>query len=254
MARLNNFLVTRKELGEAAILDNLFLIKSSIPNDDKCITTAEAKAYVHLDESNLSTNDSKLPRWQDLLPKRATNIVVEMDQIGSPYMNTDVFASQAGTTFRLDPNNNLDGLYFGGPQTSPNIGSQVKIGVPFRISFVKGLNTLENGVSYGWERSGYAVYERWENDVMVYRDARFYNSATGPNSVTVNYDTIIQNNTKYLFKCYAVPSYSWTSSFSPDAQVACSKAGDCTNFYTTYGSQLEQSIVVNEGITSEILL
>ena len=256
MARLNNFLVTRRELGQAAIVDNLFALKSSIPDDDKCITTTEAKAYVHLDESNLSANGNKLPRWQDLRPatvnliNASKTIIVEMDQIGNPYMNTDVFAAQDGVNFRLDPNNNLDGLFFGGPQYSPNLASQVKVGKPFRIVLNKGLNSPEGG-SYGWERNGYAVYERWEDDIMVYRDSRFYNAASSPNSVTATYDTIIQPNVKYLFRCYAAPSYSWTASFSSDAQTACGKASECTNFYTTYGSIKDNLIMVNDGISLE---
>ncbi|GAA0545101.1 hypothetical protein [Chitinophaga japonensis] len=64
-----NHLVTHAEVKQK-VQEGYFLKKSSsvtIPGDNFCITVAEAKAWLNLDESQLPAN-GRMPLWQELSP------------------------------------------------------------------------------------------------------------------------------------------------------------------------------------------
>jgi len=64
----NNYLVTHHEIYQK-VQDGYFLPKAGavIPDNNLCITVAEAKAWLNLEEASLPTN-GRMPLWQELVP------------------------------------------------------------------------------------------------------------------------------------------------------------------------------------------
>lgn len=65
----NNYLVTHNEVRQK-IAEGYFtaLNLAAIPQDNACITAANAKLWISIDETKLPTN-GRMPVWQELVPK-----------------------------------------------------------------------------------------------------------------------------------------------------------------------------------------
>jgi len=148
----------------------------------------------------------------------------ELNQEGNPYLNADLFGYINGSPLRLDPGSNLDGMFFGGPQYSPNIGSSVWVGASIYIQANFGLNYAESPGNYGWNAGGYGFVEVYANgalvhDYSVYKPASFTN-----NLVEHGYTFTIEANTNYYVKAWSLVTYTYDLCLNTniiDTCVAC---------------------------------
>jgi hypothetical protein len=222
MSRINGYGVTGNEL-QAMVNERILLGKGSIPATNRCLTNSEvfAGAYVYqgsapsgtfiptsvlfppiptyLDASNFLAN------FTNINPIGSQSVLFQMDQIGSPYLNVDLFAQVNGSPLRLDPGSNLDGLFFGGPQYSPQMNQYVKVGNNVSVQANFGLNAQEGANGWGWAVGGYGVLEIWVNEVLTSMQTTGYRApAYSANAVGLSYDFIVQPNTDYRINAYAV--------------------------------------------------
>ena len=226
MSRINGYGVTGNEL-QAMVNERILLAKGSIPATNRCLTNAEvfAGAYVYqgsapsgtflptsalfppiptyLDTSNFLAN------FTNINPIGSQSVLFQMDQIGSPYLNVDLFAQVNGSPLRLDPGSNLDGLFFGGPQYSPQMNQYVKVGNSVDVQANFGLNAQEGVNGWGWTVGGYGVLEIWVNEVLTSIQTTGYRPpAYSANAVGLSYNFIVQPNTDYRVNAYAVQNLS----------------------------------------------
>lgn len=226
MSRINGYGVTGNEL-QAMVNERILLAKGSIPATNRCLTNAEVfnGAYVYqgsapsgtflptsalfppiptyLDTSNFLAN------FTNINPIGSQSVLFQMDQIGSPYLNVDLFAQVNGSPLRLDPGNNLDGLFFGGPQYSPQMNQYVKVGNNVTVQANFGLNAQEGVNGWGWTVGGYGVLEIWVNEVLTSIQTTGYRPpAYSANAVGLSYNFIVQPNTDYRVNAYAVQNLS----------------------------------------------
>lgn len=236
--RNNDALVTASDI--ATMVDQNLLKYSAQLNaaNDKCVTNEEAAASLYIDTSRLLAENvsgkKRLSPYQCFVAKTAqavgNSIFVYMDQVGNPYLNSDVFASYNGNPIRLDPDGGLDGLFFGN-QTSPNIAGTVQVGNVLNIGVHAGLPNPDGYGGWGWEADGYIVYERWENGSLVYRYNKYKaQSLSASNFETFTFNTLIQPGINYYFKGYSVVSHRIKTSYHEIApSTACSGVSDCNN-------------------------
>ena len=226
MSRINGYGVTGNEL-QAMVNERILLGKGSIPATNRCLTNSEvfAGAYVYqgsapsgtflptsvlfppiptyLDASNFLAN------FTNINPIGSQSVLFQTDQIGSPYLNVDLFAQVNGSPLRLDPGNNLDGLFFGGPQYSPQMNQYVKVGNIVDVQANFGLNAQEGANGWGWAVGGYGVLEIWVNEVLTSIQTTGYRPpAYSANAVSLSYTFIVQPNTDYRISSYAVQNLS----------------------------------------------
>lgn len=248
--RSNGYAVTGQEL-QAMVNDKLLGLKAgqTIPDTNRCLTGKEIndRVWVYAGPSGTPAGENYLPLYNyfdpDLnlnvvapspnwLPKfeqinavRAKSVQFELNQVGNPYLNADLFAFKNGTALRLDPTNNLDGMFFGGPQYSPEMNTVVKVGNLVSIQANFGLNTPE-GSTYGWEADGVGVLEIYINGALSQRlTTGMKYGINGPNFQQVTGSFTVAYDTNYYVKAYSMvtneyyPCYSTTSGV--DACVAC---------------------------------
>jgi hypothetical protein len=226
MSRINGYGVTGNEL-QAMVNERILLAKGSIPATNRCLTNSEvfAGAYVYqgsapsgtflptsaifspiptsIDVSNFLAN------FTNINPIGSQSVLFQMDQIGSPYLNVDLFAQVNGSPLRLDPGSNLDGLFFGGPQYSPQMNQYVKVGNSVDVQANFGLNAQEGANGWGWTVGGYGVLEIWVNEVLTSIQTTGYRPpAYSANAVGLSYNFIVQPNTDYRVNAYAVQNLS----------------------------------------------
>jgi hypothetical protein len=227
MSRINGYGVTGNEL-QAMVNERILLGKGSIPATNRCLTNSEvfAGAYVYQGSApsgtflptsplyygdiSLSYNASDfLANFTNINPIGSQSVLFQMDQIGSPYLNVDLFAQVNGSPLRLDPGSNLDGLFFGGPQYSPQMNQYVKVGNTVSAQANFGLNAQEGANGWGWAVGGYGVLEIWVNEVLTSIQTTGYRPPSySANAVGLSYNFIVQPNTDYRVNAYAVQNLS----------------------------------------------
>lgn len=228
MARSSNFQITGNEL-QAMVNENLLGLKAgqSIPATNRCLTRQEVANRVHVYTGD-SPDGGFIPNsswtiggvnytgpspnftcnYNYLNPIRSSSILFEMSQEGSPYLNTDLFGYVNGNPLRLDPGNNLDGMFFGSPQYSPQMNAVVRVGNSVYVQANFGLPTPDAG-SYGWEAPGYGFLEVSANGTLI-SDQNIFKPANNSSSTlqSLSYTFTVQANTNYYIKAYSLVTYT----------------------------------------------
>jgi hypothetical protein len=242
MARSSNFQITGNEL-QAMVNENLLGLKAgqSIPATNRCLTRQEVANRVHVytgdspdgssipnssfqDGVNFSTGPSPnlTCNWNYLNPIRSSSVLFEMSQETNPYQNVDLFGFVNGSPLRLDPNNGLDGMFFGNPQYSPQMNAVVRVGNSVYVQANFGLINPDAG-SYGWDAPGYGFLEVTANGTLISNQQVFkpFNNTSSTNQ-SLSYTFTVQANTSYYIKAYSLVTYeyntlSYSSTLSNDA-------------------------------------
>jgi len=218
MSRINGYGVTGNEL-QAMVNERILLAKGSIPATNRCLTNAEVfnGAYVQLGNppgaiplinlggGTFGPSPNFLVDFTNINPIGSQSVLFELDQNGSPYLNADLFASVNGSPLRLDPGSNLDGLFFGGPQYSPQMNQYVKVGNDVTLQGNFGRDDEEVPGNWGWNGGGYGVLEIYQNGVLVNKQTTGWRPATfGPNLSSLTYTFTVQPSVDYYVKAYVV--------------------------------------------------
>lgn len=250
--RSNGYAVTGQEL-QGMVNDKLLAIKAgqTIPNTNRCLTGKEIndRVWVYAGPSGTPAGENYLPLYNyfdpDLnlnvvapspnwLPKyeqinaiRSSSITFEMNQEGNPYLNCDLFGYVNGNILRLDPANNLDGMFFGGPQYSPQMNSSVKVGNSVLVQANFGLNALE-GSTWGWEAPGIGKLQIYANGTLINNQTLWKYPYNGPNLQSLSHTFTVQYNTTYVVKAYSLVAYAYENCYDVNnAYYACGGDGNC---------------------------
>jgi len=224
--RSNGFQITGNEL-QAMVTERILGAKTAIPATTRCLTRAEVLSCVYVYAGPQDPPVASIPyttwpigggayqvgadpnltcsyEYINPLPANGT-IVFEMNQVGSPYLNCDLFAQVNGSPLRLDPGSNLDGMFFGGPQYSPNMASAVRIGNLISIQANFGLNNAETPGNFGWNGNGYGVLEVYRNSVLISNQSTAYRTASySANATQLTSSIIVESGVSYYVKAYPV--------------------------------------------------
>jgi hypothetical protein len=220
MSRSNGYAITGNEL-QAMVNEHLLLAKGSIPATDRCLTNAEVYngTYVYLGDAPSGTflpmhdlgggtfgpSPNWLANFTNINPIGSQSVQFEMSQYGSPYLNVDLGGYVNGIPLRLDPVNNLDWLYFGGPQYSPQMNQYIDVGNILAIQANYGRDNEETPGNWGWNGGGYGVLEIYENNVLVSVQTTGWRPASNAaNASNLTYTLTVQPNINYYVKAYAV--------------------------------------------------
>lgn len=237
--RSSNFQITGYEL-QAMVNENLLLAKQSIPQTNRCLTRAEVMNCVHVYGGPQDPYRPSIPytswpigggvyqfgadpyltcSYEYINALQATSIYFELNQEGNPYLNADLGGYVNGSPLRLDPTNNLDWLYFGGPQYSPQMSSAVKVGNSMYVQANFGL--ADSGGS--WNADGYGFMEVYANGTLIHDYSIFKPyQPTGSSLSEHGYTFIVQPNTSYYIKAYTLVTYGYNKSYSTiSANDAC---------------------------------
>jgi hypothetical protein len=240
--RSNGFQITGNEL-QAMVNERLLGAKAAIPATTRCLTRAEVMSYVHVYGGPQDPYVPSIPytswpigggvyqvgadpyltcSYEYINPLPATGtILFELNQEGNPYLNADLGGYVNGSPFRLDPGSNLDWLYFGGPQYSPNVAGSVRIGNQITVQANFGLPTPD-GVSYGWDAPGYGFLQVFANGALIHEQSVFKNASFAPNLTELTHSFIVQAGTNYYVKAWSLITYSYNKSYSTiSANDAC---------------------------------
>ena len=240
MSRSAGYAVTGNEL-QAMVTERILGLKAAIPQDDYCLTNAQVNncVYVYSGDSPSGTflpwvdlssggtvsygpSPNYLVNFSNINPVHATGtILFELNQEGNPYLNADLGGYVNGSPLRLDPAGNLDWLYFGGPQYSPNVAGSVRIGNQITVQANFGLPTPD-GVSYGWDAPGYGFLQVFANGALIHDQSVFKNATFAPNLTELTHSFIVQAGTNYYVKAWSLITYSYNKSYSTiSANDAC---------------------------------
>lgn len=243
--RSNGFQITGNEL-QAMVNENLLGLKSgqSIPVTNRCLTRQEVADRVHVYTGD-SPDGSFIPNtsyqigntfytgpspnftcnWDYLNPIRSSSVLFELSQEGNPYLNADLFGYVNGSPLRLDPANDLDGMFFGGPQYSPQMNTVVRVGNSVYVQANFGLNYAESPGNYGWNGPGYGFLEVYANGLLISNQAIFKPQAYGANSSSLSYTFTVLTGVNYYIKAYTLVSYEYYQSYSATSDDdACTHA------------------------------
>ena len=177
MARSSNFQVTGNEI-QAMVNERLLGAKASIPATNRCLTRQEVANCVHvyvgdspdggfIPLSNLGGSFGPSPNftcnYNYLNPLRTSSILFEQQQEGNPYLNSELYGNVNGVPLLLDPANGLNGMFFGGPQYSPQMNAVVRVGNSVYVQANFGLNNAESPGNFGWNADGFGFLEVYAN-------------------------------------------------------------------------------------------
>ena len=256
--RSNGFQITGNEL-QAMVTERILGAKTAIPATTRCLTRAEVLSCVHVYAGPQDPPVASIPytswpigggvnqtgadpyltcsyEYINPLPANGT-IVFEMNQIGSPYLNCDLFAQVNGAPLRLDPGSNLDGMFFGGPQVSANMASSVKIGNLISIQANFGLDNAEAPGNFGWNGNGYGVLEVYRNSVLISSQSTAYRTAIySANATHLDYSFVIENTVNYYIKAYSVEDNRVRATVNYSTTY-CSVCNDETGTINLIGNQ-----------------
>jgi hypothetical protein len=251
MSRSAGYAVTGNEL-QAMVNERILGLKAAIPQNDYCLTNAQVNncVYVYSGDSPSGTflpwvdlssggvvsfgpSPNYLVNFSNINPLKANGtIVFEMNQVGTPYLNCDLFGYVNGSPLRLDPGSNLDGMFFGGPQYSANMASAIRIGNQISIQANFGRDDQEAPGNWGWSGNGYGVLEIYRNSVLISTQSTAYRPAIySANLTSLAYSFIVENAVNYYIKAYSYvdnrirATVSWATNFcnvcnSPSGQVS----------------------------------
>lgn len=218
MARSNGYAVTGNEL-RAMVNEHILLQKGSIPATDRCLTNAEVYDGAHVLLGNppngiplenlgggiFGASPNWLVNFTNINPVGSQAVQFEMNQVGNPYLNVDLFGYVNGSPLHLDPGSNLDGLFFGGPQYSPQMNQYVDVGNILAVQANFGRDNEESPGNWGWESGGYGVLEIYENWVLVSTQNTGWRQASNTaNLSSLTYTLTVQPNVNYYIKAYSV--------------------------------------------------
>jgi hypothetical protein len=245
--RSNGFQITGNEL-QAMVNEKLVGAKTAIPATDRCLTRQEVANCVHVYTGDSVDGGPFIPwsSWDvgtqvyatgpspfltcnyDYI--NATRLVdtsgspsfyFNLNQEGNPYLNADLGGYVNGVPLRLDPGSNLDWLFFGGPQESPNMSSAVRVGNQITVQANFGLPTPD-GPSYGWDAPGYGFLQVFANGALIHDQSVFKNASFAPNLTELSYSFTVQAGTNYYVKAWSFITYSYNESYSTtSANDAC---------------------------------
>ena len=230
MGRSGNLQITGNEL-QAMVNENLLGLKAgqSIPATNRCLTRAEVLSKVHVYAGPQDPYVPSIPytswdigggvtqfgaspyltcNWNYITSLPASSILFELSQEGNPYLNADLFGYANGAALRLDPGNNLDGMFFGGPQYSPQMNTTVRVGNSVYVQANFGLVNPE-GPSWGWEAPGYGFLEVYANGNLINNQNIFKNTASSSNLQSLSYTFTVQASTNYYIKAYSLVTYTY---------------------------------------------
>jgi hypothetical protein len=248
MARSSNFQVTGNEI-QAMVNERLLGAKAAIPATNRCLTRQEVANCVHVYTGD-SPDGGFIPNsswtvggvnytgpspnftcnYNYLNPLRTSSILFEQNQEANPYLNSELYGNVNGTPLLLDPANGLNGMFFGGPQYSPQMNAVVRVGNSVYVQANFGLNSPSNGVDWGWNGPGYGFLEVYANGSLISNQNVFKNAASGPNAQNLNFTFIAQANTDYYIKTYTLVTYGHYMCYSSvSSNDACSSAFNGTN-------------------------
>ena len=198
----------------------------TIPATNRCLTRAEVAAKVYARTGPQDPYYPSIPftswdigggvsqfgaspyltcNWNYINPLPATtSLLFEMNQEGNPYLNCDLGGYVNGSPLRLDPGNNLDWLYFGGPQYSPQMGPSVWVGASIYVQANFGL--ADGGGS--WNADGYGFMEVYANGTLIHDYSIFKPyQPTGPSLSEHGYTFTVQAITNYVIKAWTLITY-----------------------------------------------
>jgi hypothetical protein len=229
MARSGNYQITGNEL-QAMVNENLLLAKTSIPATNRCLTRREVynSVYVYggdspdggfIPNSDLGGNTfgpspNYTCNYNYINPLRTASVLFEMSQEGNPYLNVDLFGYTNGAILRLDPNNGLDGMFFGSPQYSPQMNAAVRVGNSVYVQANYGLINPEGAGNYGWNADGYGFLEVYANGSLISNQQLFKPESHSANLQSLSYTFIAQPNTNYYIKAYSLVTYGYYQCYS----------------------------------------
>ena len=159
-----------------------------------------------------------------IAPIRASSVLFELNQEGNPYLNADLGGYVNGSPLRLDPGSNLDWLFFGGPQYSPQMSSFVGVGNSIYVQANFGLASAESPGNYGWNAPGYGFLEVYANNSLIHNYSVFKNASYGPNLTEAGFTFTVQPNTNYYIKAWSLVTYTYDNCIGSniiDPCVAC---------------------------------
>ena len=247
MSRSAGYAVTGNEL-QAMVTERILGLKAAIPQDDYCLTNAQVNncVYVYSGDSPSGTflpwvdlssgntvsfgpSPNYLANFSNINPVHATGtIVFELNQEANPYLNADLFGYVNGAPLRLDPGSNLDGMFFGGPQTSANMASAVRIGNLITVQANFGRNTIETAPSnWGWNAPGYGFLQVYANGILVHDYSIFKNASFGPNLTEAPYSFIVQAGVNYFIKAWSLVAYPYYNSYSTTSAFDACTPNNC---------------------------
>jgi hypothetical protein len=248
--RSNGFQITGNEL-KAMSNEGLIGVKTSIEQTNRCLTRQEVfnSVYCYAGDAP-SGNFIPFSSWEIggvqytgpspnltcnfeyINPIIASSVIFWMNQEGNPYLNCDLFASTNLKTLILDPANNLAGMFFGGPQISPDLKADVSVGNILTIQANFGLNSPEAGSDWGWNAPGYGFLEVYANGLLISDQSVYKPQAYGPNASSLSYTFTVLNGVNYYIKAYSLITYDYYQSYSTtSADDACTYAANnnCNN-------------------------
>jgi hypothetical protein len=257
MARSGNYQITGNEL-QAMVNENLIGLRpgQTIPAINRCLTRAEVASKVYARTGPQDPYFPSIPstswdigggvfqfgpspyltcNWNYINPLPTQNsILFEMDQVGGvDYLNVDLFGQVNGSPLRLDPGNSppLDGMFFGGPQYSPQMNANVWVGSTLSIQANFGRNTIETAPSnWGWQRDGYGFLEITANGTLIYNQSLWKPESHSANLASLSYTFTVQANTDYYIKAYSAIGYEYYQCYSSvSPSVACYAANNLNN-------------------------
>jgi len=246
MGRSGNLQITGNEL-QAMVNEGLLGLKAgqSIPATNRCLTRQEVANRVHVYTGDSVDGGPFIPwsswdvgtqvyatgpspwltcNWNYLNPIRSSSVLFEMSQEGNPYLNVDLFGYVNNSPLRLDPGSNLDGMFFGGPQYSPQMNNAVRVGNNVYIQANFGLQNPD-GASYGWDAPGYGFLEVSANGTLISNQNVFkpFNN-TSSTLQSLSYSFTVQANTNYYIKAYSLVTYTYDNCVGTNIIGPCS---DC---------------------------
>ena len=246
MSRSAGYAVTGNEL-QAMVTERILGLKAAIPQDDYCLTNAQVNncVYVYSGDSPSGTflpwvdlssgntvsfgpSPNYLANFSNINPVHATGtIVFELNQEANPYLNADLFGYVNGAPLRLDPGSNLDGMFFGGPQTSANMASAVRIGNQVTVQANFGLGAAEAPGNFGWNAPGYGFLQVYANGILVHDYSIFKNASFGPNLTEAPYSFIVQAGVNYFIKAWSLVAYPYYNSYSTSSAFDACTIDNC---------------------------
>jgi hypothetical protein len=239
MGRSGNLQITGNEL-QAMVNEGLLGLRpgQTIPATNRCLTRAEVANRVYVDVGDSSTG-AFIPfsnwdsgnqvysvgpspwltcNWNYLNPPLASSVLFELNQEGNPYLNADLGGYINGSPLRLDPGNNLDWLYFGGPQYSPNMRNSVWVGSSVYVQANFGL--ADSGGS--WNGPGYGFLEVYANGTLIHDYSIFKpHIPTGSSLSEAGYTFTVQPSTSYYIKAYTLATYTYDLCINTTLVGAC---------------------------------